>query len=399
MPPFSDVSPKTPFSQSEYERRLDEVRGRMVQRGIDAMVSTEPANIAYLTGYDAWSFYTPQAVVTFADQAEPLWIGREQDAACARWSTNLGEGNIIGYPDECITDTSRHGLDAVAEAIAARGYAKGTVGTEDDGICLTPRGLRHLQAGLPDANIVDADLLVNWCRSVKSDAEIEVMRQAGRIAQAGMAAAKANIAPGVRECDASAEIHRALISGTPEYGGEAPWRPTMPSGPRATTPHLSWTDQPYQTGTPVNVELGGCRHSYHCGLSRTFHIGPPPDTLRRMAESTVAAFDELLERLGPGMRAEQVHQAFRASVQRHGYDKQSRCGYSIGLGFPPSVWIERTASLMQGDTTVLEPNMTFHVMLGIWERDQGFMFTETVAITEDGNERLAPFDRELIVIG
>jgi ectoine hydrolase len=62
------------------------------------------------------------------------------------------------------------------------------------------------------------------------------------------------------------------------------------------------------------------------------------------------------------------------------------------------VWIERTASLMIGDTTLLQPNMTFHVVLGMWAREQGFMFSETVAITDRGNEPLAPFDRELLVV-
>jgi Xaa-Pro dipeptidase len=394
----TDVAHKTPFARNEYDRRVDEVRRRMEERGLDVMVCTEPANIAYLTGYDAWSWYTPQAVVVVRDGGEPLWIGREQDAACARWSTNLSEESIIGYPDEYITDVARHGMDAVAAQIADRGYARGTIGTEDDGICLTPRGLRHLRDGLPEARLVDADLLVNWVRTVKSPAEIEVMRQAGQIVMAGMRTAVANVAPGVRECDAAAEIYRTLIGGVPEAGGEAPWRPTMPSGPRTTTPHLSWTDAPYRSGTPVNIELGGCRYQYHVGLSRTLHLGPASDALRSLAEATIASFHELLERIGPGLQCEEVQRIFRASVQRRGYDKESRCGYSIGIGFPTGSWIERTASLMVGDRTVLEPNMTFHIVLGMWARNQGFMFSETVAITPDGNEPLAPFDRELIVV-
>jgi Xaa-Pro dipeptidase len=399
VPPVADVGAKTPFAQAEYERRLDGVRSSMERRGIDVMVCTEPANLAYLTGYDAWSWYTPQAVVVMRDGGEPVWIGREQDAACARWCTNLSEDSIVGYPDECITDPERHGMDAIAQLIVARGHARSTIGTEDDGICLTPRGLRHLRDGLPDARLIDADRLVNWVRIVKSEAELEVMRQAGQIAMAGMRTAVDSIAPGVRECDAAAEIYRTLIAGTPEYGGEAPWRPTMPSGPRTTTPHLSWTDSPYEPGTPVNLELGGCRHQYHVGLSRTLHLGPPPDALRTLAEATLQSFGELLARIGPGLRCEEVHQIFRESVQGHGFDKASRCGYSIGIGFPTGVWIERTASLMIGDSTVLERNMTFHVVLGMWAREQGFMFSETVAITDRGNEPLAPFDRELLVVG
>jgi ectoine hydrolase len=393
-----DRTVDTAFPKREYDQRIERVKAAMEARGVDVLVATEPANIAYLTGYDAWSWYTPQAVVVALDLDEPFWAGREQDVACALWATHLRPDNILGYPDEYITDVRRHGMDFVAQQIAARGLGAARIGTEDDGICLTPRGAWRLRDALPDARFVDADLLVNWVRTIKSSAEIDVMRRAGCLAIAGMRAAVETIAPGVRECDAAAEIYRALIRGTDGAGGDAPWRPTMPSGPKTSTPHLSWTDAPYGSNTPVNVELGGCRHQYHVGLSRTIHLGPPPDDLVRLADGTISGFHAMLERIGPGMTCDEIQATFRAAVSRHGYDKTSRCGYSIGIGFPTGAWIERTASLMAGDTTVLEPNMTFHLVLGMWAHDHGFMFSETVAVTDQGYEELAPFDRELIVV-
>jgi len=392
-----DRTIQAPFPKAEYESRVDRVKGRMEARGIDVLVSTEPANIAYLTGYDAWSWYTPQAVVVALDLDEPLWIGREQDMACALWATHLDERSILGYSDDHITDVDRHGMDCVAGQLVARGLGAARIGTEDDGICLTPRGARHLRAGVPGASFVDADLLVNWVRTVKSPAEIDVMRDAGRLALTGMRTAVEVIAPGVRECDAAAEIYRALIAGTGDIGGDAPWRPTMPSGAKTVTPHLSWTDAPYPSETAVNIELGGCRHQYHVGLSRTVHLGPAPEPLRRLAGATVAGFHAMLERVEPGATCDEVQGAFRAEVARHGYEKTSRCGYSIGLGFPTGAWVERTASLMEGDRTVLEPNMTLHLVLGMWAAESGFMFSETVAVTEGGFEALAPFERELVV--
>ena len=394
---MTDRSVEAPFPRREYEGRVERVKARMEARGVDVLVSTEPANMAYLTGYDACSWYTPQAVVVALDLAEPLWIGREQDMACALWATHLDEDSILGYPDDHITDAERHGMDRVARELAARGLGAARVGTEDDGICLTPRGARHLRAGLPDARFVDVDGLVNWVRTVKSPAEIDVMRDAGRLALGGMRTAVEVIAPGVRECEAAAEIYRALISGTEDVGGDAPWLPTMPSGAKTVCPHLSWTDAPYPSETAVNVELGGCRHQYHVGLSRTLHLGRAPEPLRRLADATISGFHAMLARVEPGATCEGVQAAFRAEVARHGYEKTSRCGYSIGIGFPTGAWIERTASLMEGDETVLEPNMTFHLVLGMWAEESGFMFSETVAVTDGGFEALAPFDRELVV--
>ena len=52
-----------PFPQSEYDDRLARVRTALVAKGLDAIVIGDPSNINWLTGYDAWSFYTPQIMV------------------------------------------------------------------------------------------------------------------------------------------------------------------------------------------------------------------------------------------------------------------------------------------------------------------------------------------------
>lgn len=54
---------KPPFDQSEYQRRLDIVRAGMLERNLDAMVIGDPANMNWLTGFDAWSFYVPQVML------------------------------------------------------------------------------------------------------------------------------------------------------------------------------------------------------------------------------------------------------------------------------------------------------------------------------------------------
>lgn len=388
---------QTPFDREEYAGRVARVKASMERAGLDALVCVEPANIAYLTGYDAWSWYTPQAVVVARSLEEPLWVGREQDMACARWATQLSEASILGYPDDYITDTSRHGMEYVAEVLRDHGLGDAHIGLEEDAIPFTPRGAQCLRQGLAGATFANADLLVNWVRTVKSPAEVQVMRQAGELAVAGMTRAAAEVAPGVRECDAAAAIYETLIGGSPDFGGEAPWRPSMPSGPKTATPHLSWTDAPYRLGTPVNMELGGCRAQYHVGLSRTLHLGPPPSALQRLADATHAGFQAMLPAVRPGRTCHDVQAAFRAEIATHGYEKTSRCGYSIGIGFPTAAWIERTASLMEGDETVLEENMTFHLVLGMWAADTSFMFSESVVVTGDGCERIGPFEQHLIV--
>ena len=67
-----------PFETAEYDRRLSLVRAEMESRGLSAMVIGDPANINWLTGYDAWSFYTPQMMLVSLTDG-PWWMGRLMD--------------------------------------------------------------------------------------------------------------------------------------------------------------------------------------------------------------------------------------------------------------------------------------------------------------------------------
>merc|ERR1712185_466217 len=106
--------------------------------------------------------------------------------------------------------------------MAGRGFAAMRIGYESDSYFLSPRAMATLRAGLPDAEFVDADLLVNWQRLVKSPAELAVMRRAARIAEAAMQTARDGARPGVRQCDLMADVVAAQIRGTPECGGDMP---------------------------------------------------------------------------------------------------------------------------------------------------------------------------------
>ncbi|MFO7888748.1 MAG: ectoine hydrolase DoeA, partial [bacterium] len=76
--------------------------------------------------------------------------------------------------------------------------------------------------------------------------------------------------------------------------------------------------------------------------------------------------------------------------------KESRLGYSIGLNYPPD-WGEQTVSLRPGDKTVLQPNMAFHIIPGIWYKEVGFEVDASVQITKNGYESLYYFPIELFI--
>jgi Xaa-Pro dipeptidase len=279
----------TLFKEVEYLERIEKTKKSMSEAAIDVLVVSDPANMNYLTGYDGWSFYVPQCVVLALDEEQPLWIGRGMDAAGARHTTFLDEKNIIGYPDHYVQSLERHPLNFVGDRIRERGWGTRTIGVEMDAYYFTARSYAELRKSLGDARFVNGDLLVNWIRLIKSEAEIAFMREAGVIAGLVMSTAIDSLRPGVRECDAVAAVYQAQMSGTPEFGGDYPAIvPMMPTGEKTSAPHLTWTDEPYKNEQMVNLELAACRHRYHCPIARTAYLGKnPPEKLVELAGHTV----------------------------------------------------------------------------------------------------------------
>ena len=385
------------FEENEYLQRINKTKNRMRDAGIDVLLLSDPANMNYLSGYDGWSFYVHQMVVIGADADEPIWIGRDQDSNGARLTTFLSEENILGYPDDYVQSATKHPMDYASQALAERGWGDRTIGLEMDGYYFTAAAYQSLRRNLSDATFKDATSLVNWVRIVKSPQEIEYMRQAGNIAERAMRAAIDSINPGVRQCDAVAAIYHAQISGSPEYGGDyTAIAPLLPTGAGTATPHLTWSDEQFKSGEATIVEIAGCRHHYHSPLARTLHLGPPPPPVADAAKVLVDGLNASIEAAKPGATCAEVEAAWRHVIARAGIIKQSRIGYSTGLNYPPD-WGEHTVSLRPGDRTVLQPNMTLHVIPGLWTEQYGIDISECVLVTESGAEPLAGFPREYIV--
>ena len=295
-----------PFERPEYLQRIANVKRRMDAAGIDVLLISDPTNMNYLTGYDATSYYVHQMVALALDGEEPLWIGRQMDVACARFTTYLEPENMRGYPESYIGVPDRHPMEFVATELRERGWDRARIAVEMDAHFFTARCYQELRAHLPNANFLDATLLVNWARIVKSPREIEYMRQAGIIAERAMNVAIDTIDVGVRQCDVAAAIYAATVSGTAEFGGDMPEAPWMPSGERTAAPHLTWTDEPYRSGEGTNVELSGVRHRYTAALARTIVLGNPAPKLESMIPVVIEGINVALDRARPGVTCHDV---------------------------------------------------------------------------------------------
>ncbi|WP_313362139.1 M24 family metallopeptidase [Kocuria sp.] len=387
------------FSEQEYAHRLHRVREKMAHQGLSALIVTDPANLFYLTGYDAWSFYVPQMLFVPAEGDILLFL-REMDARGAFRTSWLPEHQIIGYPERYVQRPHLHPFDWVAFALRRRGQiapsAHGCVGLEMDAHFFSPKGYRALVNAIPEWSLVDCFELVNWVRSVKSDAEIHYMHVASRVTTAAMTAAIEAIEPGVPQNRVAARIAAAQAEGDGEAWGDFPAIvPMLPTGASADTPHLTWSDRVLRSGDAVVVELSGVHRRYHVPLARTVTLGPPSDAMDRLEEAVADGLRAVLDATAAGAPIRELASAWNWKLASYGLEKPSRLGYSVGIGYPPD-WGERTISIRSEDETVLEENMTFHLICGMWMTGYGYEVSETIRVTSTGVETFTSFPRQII---
>ncbi len=386
-----------PFEKAEYLERIAKTKASMEARGIDVLLATDPANMNYLTGYDGWSFYVHQLVIVALDRPEPVWIGRGMDGNAAKVTTYLDHDAIVAYPDDYVQNTEKHPMDFVADYLNGAAWGTKTVGVEMDAYYFTAACHEALKRGLPNARFADATGLVNWVRAIKSPREIGYMEQAARLIEKTMQVGIDMVESGVRQCDAVAAIYQTQIGGHPEFGGDYTGLcPMLPTGVGTSTPHLTWTDQPFRSGEATILELAAARLHYHCPMARTVHLGKPPQKLADAAAAVVEGIDAALDFVRPGVTCEEVEAVWRKTIEKSGLIKESRIGYSTGVNYPPD-WGEHTMSLRPGDKTELRPNMTLHMIPGIWLDDWGVEISECFRVTETGATPFANFPRQLFV--
>ena len=360
------------FTTEEYQRRISKTRAAMSAQGLDAIFVSDPSNMSWLTGYDGWSFYVFQGVI-LTHSGDPVWWGREMDAQGARRTVFMeGDDTIRGYDDTFVQNPEKHPMTDLATLLCDLGLGAVQIGVEMDNYYYSAAAHAALVSGLPKATFSDATGLVNWQRAVKSEREIEYMRRAANIVEAMHDRILELAEPGMRKNDLIAEIYATGIRGAHGFWGDYPAIvPMAPSGLDATAPHLTWDDRP-------------------------LFLGEVPQKYRDAEAAVLDAIDAGLAQAKPGNQAQDIAIAFNATLNKAGFEKDSRCGYAIGISYPPD-WGERTISFRRGDTTVLEPGMTFHFMPALWLDDGGLEITEPILITETGHECLCTTPRELWV--
>jgi Xaa-Pro aminopeptidase len=394
---------EAPFSRDEYRDRWHRIRARMESAGIQCLVLTAPESVCYLTGYAAeWyqangpeAWVPSSCVVLHVDHDEPIQFDDEEEATLVRITSIASDVRIgPGLGPEMI--------DFTVNELTAAGWLDGIVGVERRSYRPHPAAAAYADAALAHAGatVVDATSVVRRVRRFKTASELEVVRDAQRIADVGMAAAREAMAPGVTEL----EIYGALIHAMASAGGEVAAIPLpVVSGHRASTVHGLASRRKLEAGDIVNVDVCGVVNRYHANMARCFSIGEPSAAMRRRLDDitgAVGVVSELLRRdLPVGELLEKVEEYYRETGLIG--DEWWIGGYELGIAFAPD-WVgdffyelgtdPGGETFRSGDVVNYEANFYLPEGKGL------AMCINTVAFDDHGGHFLQSTPPDLIVI-
>ncbi len=213
-------------------------------------------------------------------------------------------------------------------------------------------GLSNRLAGThPSVRLEDAGRLLPEAMAVKSDAEVEMLRAAAGVADAGLLALMEAVREGVSEHELAAEANRAMFAA----GAEDTALPiAVGSGPRSGFKHVPPSNRKLRRGDWVYTDLGARYMGYCSDMSRNRTVGPPTDEQRRFMEDQIEIVHAVMGEAKAGSRIGELAEIAEALAKEKGVEDYLYFrGHGIGTAthVPPS--------FAPGSDAVLEENMVF----------------------------------------
>ncbi|SFT85737.1 M24 family metallopeptidase [Paraburkholderia aspalathi] len=372
-------------ASAERAGRVEKVQEICRERGVDVAVFTSPENIYYLAGLDYEGYFCLHALLVPAKGKPVLFARKIETPTILRQATQV---QYVGYADN----------DNVAAAIASKLVE---MAGESPRVALQRNSAANvmidapLRAALSTAEFLDSSGIAEEMRMIKSPFEVEQIKSAARISDVMIVAGIGTAGDGVTENTVAAEVYRAMISA----GGQSPgFPPFIRSVDRLCEPHTTWTSRKLTTGDPFLLELSGCIARYHAPMARTAYVGKAPQSARKLSKISNEAHLEALKALKPGVRASDVHAAWKARLDASNVSPRlEHCGYTVGISFPPTWTGGPGINSLHGASTVpIRAGMIFHLLTWIADNEGNENFlSDCVLVEESGAVFLTKTSREL----
>ena len=378
---------------SELTDRRDRFQERMLQSGFDAAIISSPLSVHYLTGVDLGGFLSPQALI-FAAEKDPVLVVRDIEMT---WQDHWAERSWCKTWSSYKDDQDAHVVIGEAVSRLVGGNVK-KLGLELNRPTMSYDAVQQLLSTLnPDA-LGSITETIEGIRRIKSATEIGFMREAGKIAVAGVYAQADAVRGGATDTQSVSAAFGAMLEAGASLLADPP---SLPVGPGSARAHSHWDGKKPADGDVVTFFMSGSYGRYQCPVERTFVYGNNQGRAQSVIDSVVDVQTEILNFLKPGVVSSEADLFAKKLYEVRGLEQYRACrlGYSIGIAYPPGWWENEIAQIRPGSDMVLEPGMAFHIVPCLCVPDVGFVNRSmAVVITENGCEPLIdlPIDKQVL---
>jgi Xaa-Pro dipeptidase len=389
-----------------YPHQAERLTGALARGGLDALVATTAANIAYIAGFRSlarplyperpyFAVFTARGTALIVPGIDAATVAVERPTAdhvrCYGpfvYARAPRSDETTRRIHELMAEAAPTAEDALAEALAALGGGGGTVGLDEAG--LAAHAHRRVTERLSPVAVVPAAALLAAARAVKAPWEIECLHRALQIAEEGVNAVVQVLKPGMTEREA-VELYVAEVA---KRGAEA-WVPVILFGERSAFPAVGPSDRALKRGDLVRVDLGCVWKGYHADLGRTAVMGEPTATQQRAFDAILAGLEAATEAIRPGTPAGALFERAIAAARGAGLPEYGRhhVGHGIGLEAAEPPWFER------GSATPLEMGMVVRVETPYYEPGWGGLhLKDTALVTSHGHHVMNRAAHGLVVL-
>jgi Xaa-Pro aminopeptidase len=352
---------------------LNRLREKMERENMPALLVSEITNVGWLSGFtgsSGWVLVTPNDALFITDSRYTLQAGEEVKDMDVAW---------FASPVEAV--------DFIAEQAKKLGITR--LGFESQTV--TYSTYEDWKSRFGGIELVAAKDIVSPLRMVKSEDEIQKLREACKVADACFEHVRCMIQPGVQEYDIALDIEFFIR----RQGLELGFSPIVVSGERSARPHGKPSEKRLEKGDFVTMDFGAKVDGYSSDITRTVVVGEATDRHREVYDSVLQAQLAALEAMKPGMNAKDVDKVARDRLAQDNLAQYFGHGLGHGLGR----LVHDSGRMSATSKDVLEVGQVWTVEPGVYiEGFGGVRIEDDVVVREGGVEILTSTPKELIVL-
>ena len=346
-------------------KRLRKLRTSITEKGLDALLLSQPENLLYLSGFtgsSGWLLISRQNAILATDF-------RYVEQA-------KGES-----PDFEIIQTKQESRDWLPGLVSDLGWHK--LGFEAN--CISYDSYHKLSEAIKtkqvNLELVPTTDIVEQLRSIKEPAELGFITKAVELVDAAFEQARAIIRPGITEKEAAWEIEKILR----QEGSEGiPFEIIVASGSNSALPHARPAEKIICSGEPVLIDMGARINGYCSDFSRTLFLGETDKSLQEIYNIVLKAQATAVERIESGMDASQADRLARSVVEQAGYGD----AFGHGLGHGVGLAVHEFPTLGPRSSDSLADGMVFTIEPGIYLAGKGGIRIEDMVVLKNGKAKV-----------